>query len=87
MYHVVIEEKLNKRIKKLDQQVKDLLKSYILNRLEECQNPRAFGKALAANLSGIWRYRVGDYRLLVEINDDQLIIFAIEFAHRSKVCN
>ena len=48
-------------------------------------NPCSRGKALTSNLSGLWRYRVGDYRILCRIHDDKLIITVIEIGHRSTV--
>ena len=42
------------------------------------------GKALTGNLSGIWRYRIGGYRLFAEIQDDKLIIFLIEVGYKKK---
>ncbi|MFQ9966985.1 MAG: type II toxin-antitoxin system RelE family toxin [Peptoniphilus sp.] len=43
-----------------------------------CQDPRFYGKALTGNFKGIWRYRIGAYRLLAKIYDDKLIIFFID---------
>ena len=40
---------------------------------------------LTGNLSGVWRYRVGDYRLFAEINDTEVTIFIVEVAHRREV--
>ena len=36
-------------------------------------------------LNGMWRYRIGDYRLLAEIRDDELLILALEVGHRREV--
>lgn len=44
-------------------------------------HPRAHGKALTGNLSGLWRYLVGDYRLIAEIRDDRLVILMLEVGH------
>ena len=43
------------------------------------------GKALSANLAGSWRYRIGNYRVLCEIKDGELVVLVFEIAHRSKV--
>ncbi|MBO6236341.1 MAG: type II toxin-antitoxin system RelE/ParE family toxin [Schwartzia sp.] len=55
---------------------------WIEKNLIGCANPRLHGKALSANRAGQWRYRVGDYRLLAELNDGELIILMIRVAHR-----
>ncbi|MGF7043702.1 mRNA interferase RelE/StbE [Fusobacterium sp. PH5-29] len=85
MYHLFIDEKLQKKIKKLDKAVKLLLNSYIRKNLLETDNPRKHGKALTGNLKGWYRYRIMDYRLLVKIEDENLIIIALDFEHRSKI--
>ena len=50
-----------------------------------CEDPRAHGKGLTANLPGRWRYRIGDYRVLCEIRDNDLVVLAIEVGHRCEV--
>ncbi|WP_423783264.1 type II toxin-antitoxin system RelE family toxin [Fusobacterium varium] len=85
MYQLFIDEKLQKKIKKLDKATKLLLDSYIRKNLLDTEDPRKHGKALTGNLKGLWRYRIIDYRLLVKIEDDKLIIIALDFEHRSKV--
>ena len=59
--------------------------TWIEKNLEGCENPRAHGKALTANLKGKWRYRIGDYRLLCHIEDDNLIILALTIGHRREI--
>ena len=43
------------------------------------------GKALSSNKTGFWRYRVGDYRIICDIEDAVLVILVVEVNHRSKV--
>ena len=57
----------------------------LLKNLEGCENPRLHGKGLTANKSGQWRYRIGDYRLLAEIEDDKIRILILNVGHRSEV--
>lgn len=56
-------------------------------RFVNCVDPRQHGEALTGNLTGIWRYRVGDYRLFAEIQDDVLIIEMIRIGYRKKFIN
>ena len=49
------------------------------------RDPRRFGKALKANLAGLWRYRVGDYRVLCELRDNELVVLVIAVGHRRDV--
>ncbi len=59
--------------------------SYIENKIAKSDNPRRFGKSLTGNLKGLWRYRVGDYRIICQIDDAGLIILVIEVGHRRKM--
>jgi mRNA interferase RelE/StbE len=58
---------------------------FLENTLLNLDNPRHLGKALQGNLQGYWRYRVGDYRILCEIIDSQMIIYTIEIGHRREI--
>lgn len=61
------------------------IKKYLEEKIAAADNPRTYGKALSSNLSGLWRYRIGDYRVIAEITDDKLIILAVKIGHRSKI--
>jgi len=74
----------NKDVISLDKSNRAWIMSF-LKRLEITDNPRAIGKALQGNLSGYWRYRVGDYRLLCQIKDNALIILVVEIGHRADI--
>lgn len=71
-------------VRKLDRQVTRRIKGY-LDEVCELEDPRSRGKALTGDLAGYWRYRIGDYRVLVEIRDHELVIIAISFGHRSTI--
>lgn len=85
MYKVKIAEGVLKEFKKMDKQTVRIIKNWIVKNLVDTTDPGAHGKALTGNLKGIWRYRVGDYRLFAEIKDDELVIFLFEAAHRREV--
>lgn len=71
-------------INKLDKPVRDRIKAF-LDQLAHQDNPRIAGKALQGKLSAYWRYRVGDYRLLCQIQDDELIVLVVELGHRKDI--
>ena len=52
---------------------------------EELLLPRHFGEPLRGNLAGLWRYRVGDYRIICEIQEEQLVVLALAVGHRRDV--
>ena len=74
----------SKQFTQLDKPIHRPIKKY-MSEIAILDNPRARGKELTSNLSGLWRYRVGDYRILCRIRDDKLIITVIEIEHRSMV--
>ena len=74
----------SKQFSRLDKSIQSRIKKY-MSEITLLENPRSRGKALTSNLSGLWRYRVGDYRILCRIHDDKLIITVIEIAHRSTI--
>lgn len=84
-YKVLFSSEAAKEIKKLDKSTKTILEKWLRKHLVGCENPRAFGKGLTADKTGLWRYRIGNYRLICEIKDDELIILALTFGHRSEV--
>lgn len=88
MYHVVLTSKAARSLKKLKQTNKSTyveITTWISKNLEQCDNPRMTGKALEGNRKGYWRYRVGDYRIIVKISDKELIILATEIGHRREI--
>ncbi len=78
-------ERFDQEFRKLDHYTQRMLKAWIEKHLVGCEDPRAKGKGLTANLSGLWRYRIGDYRLICEIEDEELVILALTVGHRSEI--
>lgn len=74
-----------KQLKKLDKATAALIIGWIRKNLDGCDNPRIHGKGLTANRSGQWRYRVGDYRIIAEIEDDKVVILVLNIGHRRDV--
>lgn len=85
MYQVRFSKNALKQLKKLDKSVSSLILGWIRKNLEGCNNPRIHGKAIVANKSGQWRYRIGDYRILAEINDDVIVILVVNIGHRRDI--
>lgn len=76
-----------KQLKKLDKHTASLILGWIRKNLEGCSDPRQHGKGLTANRSGQWRYRIGDYRVLAEIQEDEVVVMVVSIGHRSEVYN
>lgn len=85
MYKVFTTNRFEKEFKKLDRYTQKIIKGWITKNLQNCENPRIYGKGLTVNRSGQWRYRIGDYRLICDIQDDELVILALSVGHRREV--
>ena len=83
IYAVEFSPRALKSLKKMNARISTNLLAWIKKNLDGCQNPRAHGKALAADLSGLWRYRIGDYRIIAEISDSTVTVIVLEAGHRS----
>lgn len=77
--------RFDKEFRKLDRYTQKMIKAWIDRHLDGCEDPRAIGKGLTANRSGQWRYRIGDYRLICQIDDGRLIILALTVGHRRDI--
>lgn len=85
-YEVEFTPRFEKDFRKLDRYTQKMLKAWIEKNLVHCENPRIHGKGLTANRSGQWRYRIGDYRIICQIDDGNLIILALTVGHRKNIC-
>lgn len=86
-YKIETTPRFDREFKKLDRYTQRMIKAWIDRNLVDCFEPRLRGKALTANRSGQWRYRIGDYRLICRIDDDKLIILALSVGHRREIYN
>ena len=84
-WQVRFSENAVKELKKRDRQTARVIKNWVVKNLVDTDDPRACGKALSGNLKGVWRYRVGDYRLFADIRDNIITVFIFEVAHRSEI--
>lgn len=87
IYKVRFTERAKKDLKKLDKHTASLILGWIRKNLENCENPRLHGKGLTADKSGMWRYRVGDYRILAEIQGETITILILNIGHRRDIYN
>ncbi len=84
-YTVKTTPSFDKEFKKLDKYTMKMMKSWINKNLVGCENPRLHGKGLTSNRSGQWRYRIGDYRLICSIEENELVILALSVEHRHDI--
>ncbi len=86
-YKVIFTERAKKQLKKLDKHIAALIIGWLEKNIQNCENPRLHGKGLVENKSGHWRYRIGDYRVICEIQDKEIIVLVLEVGHRREIYN
>ena len=80
-----IKEHALKQLGKLDQETQRRIFAFMDERLAGTDDPRQWGKPLKGELRGIWRYRVGHYRLLCELQDNVMVVLVVRVEHRRSV--
>jgi len=70
---------------KLDKPIQRRIYGYLYERIANAEDAHDFGKALKHSLSSLWCYRVGDYRIVCQLEDKKLIVLVVEIGHRSSV--
>lgn len=77
---------VRKSVEKLDSNVRKRIKRFLEERVVTLEDPRQIGDALkGTELGHLWRYRVGDYRILCDIQDKKLIVLVVDIDHRRQV--
>ncbi len=79
------DERALKELKKLGHPAQREILDYLDSRIAADADPRRFGKGLKADLAGLWRYRVGDYRILCQIKDKELLVLVVAVGHRRNI--
>jgi len=74
-----------KQIRKLDRQVARQIYRFLRERVATADDPRRMGKRLIAPGKEVWRYRIGDYRILCDISDERLVVLVVKVGHRREV--
>ena len=83
----MVSEKAKKELSKIDKTQAKMIWDWLCKKLDGCSNPHFSGKPLKGDKKGLWRYRVGRYRLLADIDDDKIIINIINVGHRQGIYN
>ncbi|MET3615265.1 mRNA interferase RelE/StbE [Rhizobium aquaticum] len=75
-----------KSVERLDSEVRKRIKRFLEERVAVLEDPRQIGDALKGTALGhLWRYRVGDYRVLCDIQDNKLVVLVVDIDHRKQV--
>tara|TARA_B100000809_G_scaffold68497_1_gene65676 strand:+ start:2725 stop:2991 length:267 start_codon:yes stop_codon:yes gene_type:complete len=79
---VEFDDAATKELRKLDRQAQQEILRYFRERIATNEDPRRFGKPLSHDLTGLWRYRVRNYRMICNIEDDKLTVLVVRAGHR-----
>jgi len=79
------DERAVRDARKLDVQTRQNITRYLRERINTDEDPRRFGKPLLADMSGLWRYRVGDCRIVCRIEDDKMVVLILAVGHRRNI--
>lgn len=86
-YKVEYTQQAVRQLSKLDKHIRKLIYAWIDKNLQNCEDPRQHGKGLTTNRSGQWRYRIGDYRIIADIQEEVVTILILEIGHRRNIYN
>lgn len=84
-YQVEYTVKAIKSLKKIDKKTQSILMAWIEKNLVNCENPYQHGKGLTGNRSQEWSYRIGDYRIIADIQEDKILILVLDIGHRKHI--
>jgi mRNA interferase RelE/StbE len=85
LWTVEFDDRARRELRKLDPKIQQTILRYLHERVASAKDPRQFGKPLRMNLAGLWRYRVGDYRLICRFEKNRLVVLVLKIAHRREV--
>lgn len=74
-----------KQLKKLDKKWQRGILDYLENEIAMLPDPKKRGKELVGDKAGFWRYRIGDYRVICDVRENQFVILAVTIGHRKEV--
>lgn len=77
--------KADKQFARIDRTWQRRKIDYLENNVAMLEDPRSRGKALSGDLSGLWRYRIGNYRAICQITDSSVTILVLEIGHRGGI--
>jgi len=78
-------ETAQRQLAGIDRKAAKSITRYLDERVATDEDPRRFGDPLKRDLSGLWKYRVGAFRIIVEIQEDRVVVLVVRIGHRSKI--
>jgi mRNA interferase RelE/StbE len=84
-WRIEFDNRARKELRKLNPQDQDRILKWLRHNLTGDENPRRFGTSLKGRMKGLWRYRIGDHRIISQIKDEEIVILVIRIGHRRDI--
>ena len=84
-WKIEFDDRARKELRKLDRTAQSSILHYLRKKIATKDNPRRFGDPLRKNLSGFWKYRIGAYRIICDIQEDVVTVRVIRVGHRKNI--
>ena len=84
-WRVEWEDEAVKELKKLDARAQRNIVCFLREKIATGDDPRRFGDPLRKDLRGLWKYRIGDYRIICSIEDKRVVVLVVRVGHRRSV--
>ncbi len=81
IWKVEFDNRARKELRKLDKQSQDRVLKWLRENIATENDPRRLGKYLKGRMKGLWRYRVGDYRIVTQIQDTEILVLVVRIGH------
>jgi len=85
VWRVAFDRRAARELRKLGSAERQRILAFLRERIATSEDPRRLGRALSGELEGLWRYRVGDYRLVVAIEDGTVTVLVLRIGHRRAI--
>lgn len=85
MWKIEFDADVEKDLKRLGHTASKRIIKFLKEKIIPIKDPRSLGKPLSGDLSGLWRYRIGDYRVIAKIEKDNFVILLVHIGHRKNV--
>jgi len=86
VWQIKLERGIKYDLKKIDEYQKERIRFFIFEKLAKIEDPRSIGQSLkGSKLGKFWKYRVGNYRIIAQIKDKELLIAVIGIGHRKEI--
>jgi len=85
VWKILFDERARKELRKLDPDTQERILKWLRKRIADRNNPRQYGKGLKVRMQGLWKYRIGSWRVICQIQDKEKIVFVVRIGHRRDI--